>query len=235
MREEGNPMMDLIYLLEDDDSIRKLVIYALNSQGYEAKGFERPAEFWKAMGQAQPDLVLLDIMLPEEDGLTILQKLRAAAGTKKLPIIMLTAKNTEYDRVVGLDSGADDFISKPFGMMELVARVRAVLRRTETREENSDYQLGELFVSPKRHVVKVDGEEVSLTNKEFELLCLLLEHQGMAMTRDAIMDGVWGQEFSRENRTLDVHVRTLRTKLGSAGHYIETVRGVGYKMGGEGA
>ena len=228
-------MMDLIYLLEDDDSIRKLVIYALNSQGYEAKGFERPAEFWKAMGQAQPDLVLLDIMLPEEDGLTILQKLRAAAGTKKLPVIMLTAKNTEYDRVVGLDSGADDFISKPFGMMELVARVRAVLRRTETREENSDYQLGKLFVSPKRHVVKVDGEEVSLTNKEFELLCLLLEHQGMAMTRDAIMDGVWGQEFSRENRTLDVHVRTLRTKLGPAGHYIETVRGVGYKMGGEGA
>ena len=228
-------MMDLIYLLEDDDSIRKLVIYALNSQGYEAKGFERPAEFWKAMGQAQPDLVLLDIMLPEEDGLTILQKLRAAAGTKKLPVIMLTAKNTEYDRVVGLDSGADDFISKPFGMMELVARVRAVLRRTETREENSDYQLGELFVSPKRHVVKVDGEEVSLTNKEFELLCLLLEHQGMAMTRDAIMDGVWGQEFSRENRTLDVHVRTLRTKLGPAGHYIEKVRGVGYKMGGEGA
>lgn len=228
-------MMDLIYLLEDDDSIRKLVIYALNSQGYEAKGFERPAEFWKAMGQAQPDLVLLDIMLPEEDGLTILQKLRAAAGTKKLPVIMLTAKNTEYDRVVGLDSGADDFISKPFGMMELVARVRAVLRRTESREENSDYQLGELFVSPKRHVVKVDGEEVFLTNKEFELLCLLLEHQGMAMTRDAIMDGVWGQEFSRENRTLDVHVRTLRTKLGPAGHYIETVRGVGYKMGGEGA
>ena len=136
---------------------------------------------------------------------------------------------------MGLDSGADDFISKPFGMMELVARVRAVLRRTESREENSDYQLGELFVSPKRHVVKVDGEEVSLTNKEFELLCLLLEHQGMAMTRDAIMDGVWGQEFSRENRTLDVHVRTLRTKLGPAGHYIETVRGVGYKMGGEGA
>ena len=227
--------MDLIYLLEDDDSIRKLVMYALNSQGYEAKGFERPAEFWKAMGQAQPDLVLLDIMLPEEDGLSILQKLRGAAGTKKLPVIMLTAKNTEYDRVVGLDSGADDFISKPFGMMELVARVRAVLRRTESKEENSDYQLGELFVSPKRHVVKVDGEEVALTNKEFELLCLLLEHQGMAMTRDAIMDGVWGQEFSRENRTLDVHVRTLRTKLGPAGHYIETVRGVGYKMGGEDA
>lgn len=225
----------MIYLLEDDDSIRKLVIYGLESQGYEAQGFELPSLFWKAMDKQLPELILLDIMLPEEDGLTILQKLRSASATKKIPVIMLTAKNTEYDRVIGLDNGADDFVSKPFGMMELVARVRAVLRRTESREENSDYQLGALFVSPKRHVVKVDGEEVSLTNKEFELLCLLLEHQGMAMTRDAIMDGVWGQEFSRENRTLDVHVRTLRTKLGSAGHYIETVRGVGYKMGGEGA
>lgn len=225
----------MIYMLEDDANIRNFVLYALNNTGLEAKGFERPSEFWEALREEKPTVLLLDIMLPEEDGLTILQKLRAAAGTKKLPVIMLTAKNTEYDRVVGLDSGADDFISKPFGMMELVARVRAVLRRTESREENSDYQLGELFVSPKRHVVKVDGEEVSLTNKEFELLCLLLEHQGMAMTRDAIMDGVWGQEFSRENRTLDVHVRTLRTKLGPAGHYIETVRGVGYKMGGEGA
>ena len=203
--------MERIYLLEDDDSIRKLVIYSLSSQGYEAQGFDCPSDFWKAMEGPQPALVLLDIMLPEEDGLSILQKLRASAATKKLPVIMLTAKNTEYDRVVGLDSGADDFISKPFGMME---------------------QVGELFVSPQRHVAQVDGEEVSLTNKEFELLCLLLEHQGMAMTRDAIMDGVWGQEFSRENRTLDVHVRTLRTKLGQAGRYIETVRGVGYKIGG---
>ena len=208
--------MERIYLLEDDDSIRKLVIYALGSQGYEAQGFDRPSDFWSAMEGPQPALILLDIMLPEEDGLSILQKLRASAATKRIPVIMLTAKNTEYDRVVGLDSGADDFISKPFGMMELVARVRAVLRRTEQ----------------KRHVVRVAGEEVPLTNKEFELLCLLLEHQGMAMTRDAIMDGVWGQEFSRENRTLDVHVRTLRTKLGAAGHYIETVRGVGYKIGG---
>ena len=135
--------------------------------------------------------------------------------------------------MVGLDSGADDFISKPFGMMELVARVRAVLRRTEQKQETEDYRVGDLFVSPQRHVVRVAGEEVALTNKEFELLCLLLEHQGIAMTRDAIMDGVWGQEFSRENRTLDVHVRTLRTKLGPAGHYIETGRGVGYKIGGQ--
>ena len=224
--------MERIYLLEDDDSIRTLVIYALGSQGYEAQGFDRPSDFWSAMEGPQPALILLDIMLPEEDGLSILQKLRASAATKRIPVIMLTAKNTEYDRVVGLDSGADDFISKPFGMMELVARVRAVLRRTEQKPETEDYQVGDLFVSPQRHVVRVAGEEVPLTNKEFELLCLLLEHQGMAMTRDAIMDGVWGQEFSRENRTLDVHVRTLRTKLGAAGHYIETVRGVGYKIGG---
>ena len=225
--------MERIFLLEDDDSIRKLVSYALGSQGYEAQGFDRPSDFWKAMEGPQPTLVLLDIMLPEEDGLSILQKLRASAATKRLPVIMLTAKNTEYDRVVGLDSGADDFISKPFGMMELVARVRAVLRRTEQKQETEDYRVGDLFVSPQRHVVRVAGEEVALTNKEFELLCLLLEHQGIAMTRDAIMDGVWGQEFSRENRTLDVHVRTLRTKLGPAGHYIETVRGVGYKIGGQ--
>ena len=225
----------MIYLVEDDDSIRELVLYTLHTTGFEAEGFRNAADFWQALEKELPQLVLLDIMLPDEDGLHILKRLRAGAETADLPVMMLTAKSSEYDRVVGLDSGADDFISKPFGMMELVARVRAVLRRTESREENNDYQIGALFVSPKRHVVKVDGEEVSLTNKEFELLCLLLEHQGMAMTRDAIMDGVWGQEFSRENRTLDVHVRTLRTKLGPAGHYIETVRGVGYKMGGEGA
>lgn len=225
----------MIYCVEDDSSIRELTVYALNASNLNALGLDCAEALWQALRQEKPELILLDIMLPEEDGLTILQKLRSASATKKIPVIMLTAKNTEYDRVIGLDNGADDFVSKPFGMMELVARVRAVLRRTESREENNDYQLGALFVSPKRHVVKVDGEEVSLTNKEFELLCLLLEHQGMAMTRDAIMDGVWGQEFSRENRTLDVHVRTLRTKLGPAGHYIETVRGVGYKMGGEGA
>lgn len=225
--------MERIYLLEDDDSIRKLVIYALGSQGYEAEGFSKPSEFWKALAGRQPDLVLLDIMLPEEDGLTVLHKLRAAADTRRLSVIMLTAKNTEYDRVVGLDSGADDFISKPFGMMELVARIRAVLRRLGRREERRpDHEVGGLLVSPQRRLVQVEGEEVLLTNKEFDLLCLLLDHRGMAMTRDAIMDGVWGQEFSRENRTLDVHVRTLRAKLGPAGAYIETVRGVGYRFRG---
>ena len=223
----------MIYLLEDDDSIRKLVVYGLQSQGYEALGFSLPSEFWKAMEQQMPELVLLDIMLPEEDGLHILQRLRAASATKRLPIIMLTAKNAEYDRVIGLDNGADDFISKPFGMLELVARVRAVLRRSgPTDSAAAEYHIGCLYVCPARHIVQVNGENVTLTHKEFELLCLLLENRGIVLTRDTLMDRVWGFEFERENRTLDVHIRTLRVKLGEAGSYIETVRGVGYKIGG---
>lgn len=222
----------MIYLLEDDASIRKLVIYALESQGFEAKGFEAPSLFWKAMEKQTPELVLLDIMLPEEDGLSVLNKLRSAAATRKLPVVMLTAKNTEYDKVVGLDAGADDFISKPFGMMELMARVRAVLRRTESTTECAEYRLGKLYVCPQRHVVRVADEDVVLTHKEFEILCLLLENQGVVLTRTALMDKVWGCELDRENRTLDVHIRTLRAKLGEAGKCIETVRGVGYKLGG---
>ena len=222
----------MIYLLEDDDSIRKLVIYGLESQGYEAQGFELPSLFWKAMGKQLPELILLDIMLPEEDGLTILQKLRSASATKKIPVIMLTAKNTEYDRVIGLDNGADDFVSKPFGMMELVARVRAVLRRTEPASSSAEYQVGRFYVSPERHIVKVNGQDVTLTYKEFEILCLLLENEGVVLTRSVLMDRIWGCEFERENRTLDVHIRTLRAKLGEAGSCIETVRGVGYKLEG---
>ena len=167
------------------------------------------------------------------DGLHILQRLRAASATKRLPIIMLTAKNAEYDRVIGLDNGADDFISKPFGMLELVARVRAVLRRSgPTDSAAAEYRIGCLYVCPARHIVQVNGENVTLTHKEFELLCLLLENRGIVLTRDTLMDRVWGFEFERENRTLDVHIRTLRVKLGEAGSYIETVRGVGYKIGG---
>ena len=222
----------MIYLLEDDDSIRKLVIYGLESQGFEARGFEAPSVFWKAMQQTVPDLVLLDISLPEEDGLSVLKKLRMAPQTRKLPVVMLTAKNTEYDRVIGLDNGADDFISKPFGMMELMARVRAVLRRTVPEEQNREYQVGKLYVCPARHTVSVNGEEVTLTYKEFQILCLLLENRGMVLSRNTLMDQVWGMEIDRENRTLDVHIRTLRSKLGDAGAYIETVRGVGYKIGG---
>ncbi len=222
----------MIYLLEDDDSIRKLVVYGLQSQGYEATGFSLPSAFWKAMEQKLPELVLLDIMLPEEDGLHILQRLRASSATRRLPIIMLTAKNAEYDRVIGLDNGADDFISKPFGMLELVARVRAVLRRAEPAGVAAEYRIGCLYVCPARHIVQVNGEDVTLTHKEFELLCLLLENRGIVLTRDTLMDRIWGFEFERENRTLDVHIRTLRVKLGEAGSYIETVRGVGYKIGG---
>ena len=222
----------MIYLLEDDDSIRKLVVYGLQSQGYEAAGFSLPSAFWKAMEQKLPELVLLDIMLPEEDGLHILQRLRASSATRRLPIIMLTAKNAEYDRVIGLDNGADDFISKPFGMLELVARVRAVLRRAEPAGVAAEYRIGCLYVCPARHIVQDNGEDVTLTHKEFELLCLLLENRGIVLTRDTLMDRIWGFEFERENRTLDVHIRTLRVKLGEAGSYIETVRGVGYKIGG---
>ncbi len=225
----------MIYLLEDDDSIRKLVLYGLDSQGFQAKGFALPSEFWRAMDAEMPELVLLDIMLPEEDGLSILRKLRARPATKRLPIIMLTAKNSEYDRVIGLDHGADDFVSKPFSMLELIARIRAVLRRAEPAQASGDFSLGLLFVSPDRHEVKVGGKDVTLTNKEFELLCLLLRNKGIVLTRATLMDRVWGFESERENRTLDVHIRTLRIKLGEAGSYIETVRGIGYKIGGENA
>lgn len=225
----------MIYLLEDDDSIRKLVLYGLDSQCFQAKGFALPSEFWRAMDAEMPELVLLDIMLPEEDGLSILRKLRARPATKRLPIIMLTAKNSEYDRVIGLDHGADDFVSKPFSMLELIARIRAVLRRAEPAQASGDFSLGLLFVSPDRHEVKVGGKDVTLTNKEFELLCLLLRNKGIVLTRATLMDRVWGFESERENRTLDVHIRTLRVKLGEAGSYIETVRGIGYKIGGENA
>ena len=225
----------MIYLLEDDDSIRKLVLYGLDSQGFQAKGFALPSEFWRAMDAEMPELVLLDIMLPEEDGLSILRKLRARPATKRLPIIMLTAKNSEYDRVIGLDHGADDFVSKPFSMLELIARIRAVLRRAEPAQASGDFSLGLLFVSTDRHEVKVGGNDVTLTNKEFELLCLLLRNKGIVLTRATLMDRVWGFESERENRTLDVHIRTLRVKLGEAGSYIETVRGIGYKIGGENA
>ena len=223
----------MIYLLEDDDSIRKLVLYGLDSQGFQARGFALPSEFWRAMDAQMPELVLLDIMLPEEDGLSILKRLRAQSATRRLPLIMLTAKNSEYDRVIGLDHGADDFVSKPFSMLELIARIRAVLRRAEPAQTSGDYTLGILSVSPDRHEVKVAGKDVTLTNKEFELLFLLLRNKGIVLTRATLMDRVWGFESERENRTLDVHIRTLRVKLGEAGSYIETVRGIGYKIGGE--
>ena len=224
----------MIYLVEDDDSIRKLIIYALQSQGYEVSGFALPHLFHEAMSAQLPELVLLDIMLPEEDGISILKSLRQNPQTASLPIIMLTAKNTEYDRVEGLDAGADDYISKPFGKMELIARIRAVLRRRSPEDHPSDLQFGILSVSPLRHEVLVSDRQVPLTYKEFMLLQLLMENRDRVMTREVLLDRVWGLGAERENRTLDVHIRTLRQKLGDAGVYIQTIRGVGYRFcGGE--
>lgn len=221
----------LIYLVEDDSSIRELVAYTLQSAGFQAEGFEKPSAFWHALEQATPDLVLLDLMLPEEDGISILKKLRSNVKTEDLPIILLTAKSSEYDKVLGLESGADDYIAKPFGMMELLARVKALLRRTE-KKTSADFVVGSLSVSKSRHEVKVGQQEVVLTLKEFELLCLLLENRGRVLSRDQLLNHIWGYSFDGENRTVDVHIRTLRQKLGSCGEYIETVRGVGYKIGG---
>ena len=223
----------MIYLVEDDESIRELVVYTLNSQGMEAEGFGTPSGFWNALENKIPDLILLDIMLPEEDGMEILRKLRKRGDTKNLPIAMLTAKGSEYDTVKGLDSGADDYIPKPFRMMELVSRIKALLRRSgKTGQEDKEFTIDGLYVSQKKHQVKVGDREVVLTLKEFELLLLLLSNPGIVFTRAQLLDKIWGYQFDGESRTVDVHIRTLRQKLGEAGHYIETVRGMGYKIGG---
>lgn len=221
----------MIYLVEDDDSIRELVLYTLHNTGFEAEGFRNAADFWQALEKEMPQLVLLDIMLPDEDGLHILKRLRAGAETADLPVMMLTAKSSEYDRVVGLDSGADDYMPKPFGMMELVSRVRALLRRAaKPAAEDKLFTAGSLAVDVKRRAVTVDGEPVILTYKEFELLCYLLENRGVVLSRDQILTKIWDYNYSGETRTVDVHIRTLRQKLGDAGALIETVRGVGYRL-----
>ena len=212
----------MVYLVEDDESIRELVVYTLNSQGIEAEGFCVPSDFWETLEKRVPDLILLDIMLPEEDGLSMLEKLRKRSDTKQLPIAMLTAKGSE-----------DDYIPKPFRMMELVSRVKALLRRSGKSEgTDTEYTMGNLYVSKKKHQVKVDGKEITLTMKEFEMLLLLLSNPGIVFTRTQLLDKIWGYQFDGESRTVDVHIRTLRQKLGEAGHYIETVRGMGYKIGG---
>ena len=222
----------MIYFVEDDENIRELVIYTLNSISLDAVGFSRPSHFWEAMEREMPRLILLDIMLPEEDGIQILKKLRASAKTAKIPVMMLTAKGSEYDKVLGLDCGADDYMPKPFGMMELLARVKALIRRSETTAFSpTEYRVGNLYVCPSKHITKVDGTDVSLTLKEFEMLCMLLKNKGIVLTRDQILNAVWGYSFDGESRTVDVHIRTLRQKLGSAGDCIETVRGLGYKIG----
>lgn len=221
----------MIYILEDDENIRNFVEYALNNSSLESKGFSNPSQFWDAIKTELPQLLLLDIMLPEESGIEILQKLRQREDTKRLPIIMLTAKGTEYDKVVGLDAGADDYVAKPFGIMELISRIKALIRRTEENPDRNEYTVGGLYVCPPKHIVRVNGEEITLTFKEFELLCLLISNVGTVFTRDQIFNRIWGYDFDGENRTVDVHIRTLRVKLGTYGNLIETVRGIGYKIG----
>lgn len=220
----------MVYIVEDDENIRELVIYTLNHSGLKAVGFSVPSDFWNALAKEKPELILLDIMLPEEDGLQILKKLRSNTATKKLPIMMITAKSSEYDKVIGLDSGADDYLPKPFGMMELVARINALIRRTNEKSNENEYNLGALYVCPSKHIVTVKGEAVMLTFKEFEILCMLLKNIDIVLTREQLLSEIWGYSFEGESRTVDVHIRTLRQKLGEGGDCIETVRGIGYKI-----
>ena len=225
----------MIYCVEDDAGIRELVVYTLQNTGLEARGFSDGGALFEELRTDKPQLILLDIMLPGEDGITILRRLRAAQDTARLPVILVTAKNTEYDKVIGLDSGADDYIAKPFGMMELVARIRAVLRRSggESAEGESSHVLvaGSICVDERAHTVHVGENEVQLTLKEYQLLCLLMKNRGAVLTRDVLLENIWGYGNESETRTVDVHIRTLRQKLGPGGSMIETVRGVGYRMG----
>ena len=220
----------MIYLLEDNEGIRNFVVYALNSSGFEAEGFEYPSEFYKAVDEHIPELVLLDRMLPEEDGLTVLKKLRGSPETAELPVIILTALGSEADKVEGLDSGADDYIAKPFGTMELISRVKALLRRSGA-SSGEKLSAGQLSVYPAKHEVIADGQPVLLTLKEYDMLLYLLRHKGEVISRDELLKKIWGYDFSGESRTVDVHIRTLRSKLGNCGEVIQTIRGVGYKVG----
>ena len=221
----------MIYCVEDDDGIRQLEVYTLKSGGYSVAGFSNAKEFFAAVDESLPELVILDIMLPETDGVSILKMLREGARTKSIPVIMATAKGQEYDKVLALDLGADDYLVKPFGMMEMVSRVRAVLRRSGKKSEDTKLlRIGSIVLDIIKHRVMAEGKEIELTFKEFELLRLLMSHPGMAFTRDKLLTDIWGQDYDGETRTVDVHIRTLRQKLGKSGDIIETVRGVGYRM-----
>ncbi|TJX13584.1 response regulator transcription factor [Tissierella creatinini] len=221
--------MAVIYCIEDDQSIRDLILYALENNGYEAKGFES-GELLK--NNTEPDLILLDIMLPGDDGYTILKSLKTSEKTRDIPVIMLTSKTSEYDKVKGLDMGADDYIEKPFGVMELISRIKAVLRRSKRLEESLEVLcLEDLCIDNRKHQVTVNGDEVTLTYKEYELLHFLMKNKGLVVSRDKLINEVWGYDFEGESRTVDVHVRTLRLKLGDAGKLIQTIRSVGYKIG----
>ena len=220
----------MIYCVEDDTSIRELVLYTLRASGFEAEGFTGAPELMAALQSHKPQLILLDIMLPGTDGMEILRTLRGHSATADIPVVMTTAKGTEYDKVLGLDAGADDYLVKPFGMMEMVSRVKAVLRRTAPKTVEATLSMGPLTLNPTEHAVRIHGSRVDLTLKEYELLRLFLTHPGQVFSRDQLLEHIWGTEFYGETRTVDVHIGTLRTKLGEAGNFIRTVRGVGYRM-----
>lgn len=219
----------MIYCVEDESGIRNMMVYTLETAGLKAIGLEDGAALYAALKEKTPSLIILDIMLPDEDGISILKKLRTQSSTQRVPVIMATAKGSEYDKVIGLDSGADDYLVKPFGMMEMVSRVRAVMRRS-AQEEAPAIQLGKLYLNPSTHVIMVDGETVELTYKEFEMLYMLMSNPGRVFTRQQFLTCIWDQDYDGETRTVDVHVRNLRQKLGICGNYINTVRGVGYRM-----
>ena len=223
--------MATIYILEDDLNIQEIEAYALKNSGYQTEGFDNAREFFKKVSERVPSLLLLDIMLPDADGLDVLRKLRSMPETKKLPIILVTAKTSEIDKVKGLDVGADDYITKPFGIMELISRVKALLRRSAYVEEKKFLTLGNVFMDDEKHAVYVSDQVCELTYKEFELLKLLLQNSGIVLRREVIMDRVWGTEFEGESRTLDMHIKTLRQKLGDGGAIIKTIRNVGYEIG----
>lgn len=220
----------MIFCVEDDEAIRNMMVYTLRSSGFSVKGFDAGDALFAALEKETPQLILLDIMLPGMDGLEILQRLRLRSATANIPVIMATARGTEYDKVRGLDLGADDYLAKPFGMMEMVSRVRAVLRRTAPKEAESTLRAGELTLNRREHIVTVSGEPTALTLKEYALLELFMTHVGQVFTRDQLLSDVWGMDYAGETRTVDVHIGTLRTKLGKAGGMIETVRGVGYRL-----
>lgn len=220
----------MIWCVEDDSSIRDIEVYALTSTGFEAKGFEDGDSFWDALHTLKPDLVVLDVMLPGKDGVTLLKLMKASDNFRDIPVIMATAKGSEYDKIQSLDLGADDYLVKPFGIMEMVSRVKAVLRRCKTTIESKSLKLEGLVLNPSEHTVTVDGERVTLTYKEYELLHLFLSQPGIAFTREQLLSRVWNSEYLGETRTVDMHIRTLRQKLGCYGHMIETVRNVGYRL-----
>ncbi len=221
-----------IYYVEDDTSIRELVLYALKTAEFQVMGFENAASFYKRMKEQQPDLILLDIMLPDEDGVSILKKLKSRPDTENIPVIMMTAKSSEYDKVLGLDSGADDYITKPFGVMELISRVKAVIRRSDRSKGSAGevLKIGELVLDEQKHEVYARGQAVSLTFKEFELLAYLMKNRGLVLSRDKILNTIWNYEYEGESRTVDVHIGSLRQKLGTCGDFIKTIRGIGYKI-----